>query len=208
MPSKSAPSEGNPSEELLALCQRSNWEPDPTEVQQLVLKKANIFTINPLTRNSILVDLSFNNQLRAVQYCLLDSHPPLSLNMKEGDWSRTYLHNFCDYKVAQENSKAILNIIIDRFEKGTEESRDAPLDWTIKDKWGLTPLDMIAYRGRLASLWPILRSISYFVEDRKKRSSSRTSKGKEGKAPLIQRHIIFYTDFALLSEDQQKELVC
>lgn len=197
-----------PSQELLALCQRSNWEPKPSDIQELALKGANFFTINPATQHSVLVDLTCNNQIEAVLYFVQNAPPPLNLNLKEGEWERTYLHNFCDYKVLPEHSVLILKAILMRFlNKKAGAAADVPLDWSIKDKWGLTALDMIAYRGRLSIMWPILRTVPWFAARRENAASTKGSKENSRRNPLIQRHIIFDNDFESMNEDEQKELV-
>lgn len=207
MDEKSSSDSSNPSTELLGLCQCSSWQPDVLEVKRLVCEGADILTINPHTGNSVLVDLTFNNQVGVVVCCLLENPQPLNLNIKEGKWERTYLHNFCDYKVEVENSVAILNAIIQRFSDKSTYPDDVPLDWMIKDKWGLGALDMVAYRGRLFSLWPLLRHLPYFKESIDYAISTADDKEKKSRPPLIARHFIFDADFDQLSHEEQCELL-
>lgn len=197
----------NPTTELLDLCQCSGWQPDVLEVKRLVCDGADIFTKNPHTGNSVLTELTLNNQVGVVLCCLLENPQPLNLNVKEGEWERTYLHIYCDYKVEVENSVAILKAIIQRFSDKSTYPEDVALDWTVKDKWGIDALEMIAYRCRLSALWPLLRHFSYFQERIDNAIANADEEEGKNRPPLIPRHFIYDEDFDLLSHEEQCELL-
>lgn len=188
------------SEALLSLCQASNWAPDPKQVEELVKEGADIYRTEPSSGNSILLELTFNNQAESVRACVLHTPLPIHFTKKEGPWQRTFLHDLIDYKVEVEASIDILKAVVQRL---AEKREGDVADWSAKDKWGLTVISTMAYRSKLSYLWPLVRNdVAYFAE--RKNKSGKHSKST---SPLIPRMYIFEKDWSRMTPEEQQELL-
>lgn len=191
------------SEALLSLCQASNWAPDPRQVEQLVKDGADIRCTDPSTGNSILLELTFNNQVESVRACLLHTPHAINFNKKEGPWQRTFLHDLIDYKVEVESSIEILKAVLERLAQKREGD---VADWSARDRWGLTVISTMAYRSKLSYLWPLVRhDVPYFSERKSKKSSGKGA--SKSAATLIPKMYIFEKDWNRMSTEEQQELL-
>lgn len=190
--------DSNSTKALLTHCKETDWFPDLGTVRKLVQAGADVQYVDPSLDLSILTLLTFENNVEAAMVCL---STPLPLNFKKciGIWNRTYIHDACDYKVTVEVSQSLLRRVVQRL-SGAENDGDEA-DWSIRDKWGLSIVDTMAYRSRLSILWPEVREVPYFQQ------MTKTSKKRSSAQRPTKRIYIFQKDWDKMTKEHQNEVV-
>lgn len=152
-------------QELLSLCESSDWNPEPAAVKSCVRRGANILFRGPKMHDPILATLVSKGRCEAVEACLLtlpvaSEDPPLLDLTLTGDGDRTALHWIFERSNSDETVKKMLKTFITRIDMEQKKKGSGGgvlVDWGQMDWEGEDVLSRAGRNQQLSLTWFIIK---------------------------------------------------
>lgn len=152
------------SKKLIAVCQSTNWDPSPAQLEPAVLEGADLFSpVMPNTETEIwpvLHYLLFKCRVKVATMCIQKSPYPIDFTTTDMQCHFTVLHWACEDLISDDGTREVLQCIVDRVSR--EGSQDL-IDVLATDPLGRSVLDCAADNQKLSLVWGLMKRLPGFT---------------------------------------------